>query len=69
MSRYSRITAYHLLDRDRERGLAALRDGREKNRGAPTLLTAEEQQRLSAQIHQDFEQGMVGEGKRLQAWT
>lgn len=68
LSRYSRVTAYHLLDRYRELGLAALQDGRQNNRGAPTLLTPEEQHRLAAQIRQDFEQGIVWEGKQLQAW-
>ncbi|MFC6666317.1 winged helix-turn-helix domain-containing protein [Deinococcus radiopugnans] len=68
LSRYSRVTAYHLLGRYREQGLAALQDGRQSNRGAPTLLTPAEQQRLAAQLHDDFERGIVWEGKQLQTW-
>lgn len=68
LSRYSRVTAYQLLSRYRELGLAALQDGRHTNTGAPTLLTPEEQQRLAARIHENFEHGIVWEGKQVQAW-
>jgi len=68
LSRYSRVTAYGLVKRYREAGLAGLMDARHTNRGAPPLLTADEQQRLAARLHQDFEQDIVWDGKKLQAW-
>lgn len=48
--------------------MAGLRDGRHTNKGAPRVLTASEQQELAAQLQRDFEQGIVWDGKKLQAW-
>ena len=50
-------------------GLAGLRDGRQNNRGAPRVLTAEEQQALAARLQADFEQGIVWSGKDVQMWV
>ncbi|WP_157461743.1 winged helix-turn-helix domain-containing protein [Deinococcus arboris] len=69
VTRYNRVTAYDLLRRYRAQGLAGLRDGRQGNRGAPRLLNAEQQQALAAQLHADFEQGLVWSGKDVQAWV
>lgn len=33
------------------------------------MLTAAEQQELAAQLHQDFKQGIVWDGKKTQAWV
>lgn len=69
LTRYSRVTAYELMARYRELGLAGLRDGRQENRGAPRVLTPDEQQALAAQLQADFEQGTVWSGKDVQAWV
>ncbi|MBZ9752256.1 winged helix-turn-helix domain-containing protein [Deinococcus sp. HMF7604] len=68
VTRYSRVTAYALVGRYRELGLAGLRDGRHSNRGAPRLLSVEQQQTLAAVLHTDFEQGIVWSGKDVQDW-
>ena len=69
VTRYSPFTAYELMARYRELGLAGLRDGRQHNRGAPRVLTAIEQQELAARLHADFEQGIVWSGKDVQTWV
>ena len=68
VTRYSQFTAYELMARYRELGLVGLRDGRQGNRGAPRVLTAEEQQALAARLQADFEQGIVWSGKDVQTW-
>ncbi|MCD0178102.1 helix-turn-helix domain-containing protein, partial [Deinococcus sp. 14RED07] len=68
VTRYNRVTVYGLVKRYREQGLAGLRDARHANQGAPRLLTAEQQQTLAAQLHADFEQGIVWSGKDVQDW-
>lgn len=69
LTRYSHVTAYDLMARYRAMGLAGLADGRQGNRGAPRVLSAEEQQALAARLHADFEQGIVWSGKQVQAWV
>ncbi|MBZ9753593.1 winged helix-turn-helix domain-containing protein [Deinococcus sp. HMF7604] len=56
------------MARYRAMGLSGLRDGRQGNRGAPWVLTAEEQA-LAARLHADFEQGLVWSGKEVQDWV
>lgn len=68
MTKYSVTAARKIIERYHRLGLAGLCDGRHENKGAPTVLTETEQQRLTAQIQQDFEQGVVWEGKKLQVW-
>ena len=46
-----------------------LKDGRRHNRGAPPVLTADEQQELAARLHADFAEGIVWDGKKLQRWV
>ncbi|WP_162176636.1 helix-turn-helix domain-containing protein, partial [Deinococcus frigens] len=60
--RYSRVTAYSLVNRYHTLGLESLADGRQTNTGAPPVLTADEQQRLARHLHEDFERGMVSAG-------
>ena len=69
LTRYSLVTAYELMARYRDLGLAGLRDGRQGNRGAPRVLTAQEQQALAARLQADFEQGIVWSGKDVQTWV
>lgn len=68
LTRYSRVTAYQLMARYHALGLAGLADARHANTGAPTVLTPEEQQCLTRQLHADFEQGVVWDGKQVQTW-
>lgn len=68
LTRYHRTTAYTLMTRYHALGLVGLDDARHANTGAPTILTPEEQQRLAHQLHTDFEQGIVWDGKRVQNW-
>lgn len=68
VTRYSRVTAYTLMARYHALGLAGLADARHANTGAPTVLTPEEQQRLAQQLHADYEQGIVWDGKQVQTW-
>ncbi|THF69664.1 hypothetical protein E7T06_11020 [Deinococcus sp. Arct2-2] len=65
---YGVRSARYVIDRYHRLGLKGLQDGRRDNRGAPRVLTADEQQVLAAQLHADVEQGVVWEGKRLQEW-
>ncbi|MBZ9753636.1 winged helix-turn-helix domain-containing protein [Deinococcus sp. HMF7604] len=69
VTRYSLVSAYDLMTRYRALGLAGLRDGRQSNRGAPRLLSADEQQALAARLHADFAQGIVWSGKQVQDWV
>lgn len=63
------VPAAHLIvKRYHDLGLAGLQDGRRQNRGAPRVLTASEQQTLAARLQKDFEQGIVWDGKQVQAW-
>lgn len=68
ITKYAVRSARDAVKRYHNLGLPGLKDGRHANQGAPRLLTATEQQVLAAQIQQDFEQGIVWEGKQLQAW-
>jgi transposase len=68
LTKYAVTSARKAIERYHRLGLAGLTDGRRDNRGAPKVLTAEEQQVLAAQLHTDFEQGVVWDGKRLQEW-
>ncbi len=63
------ITTRQLVKRYHTKGLLGLQDDRHHNLGAPTLLTPIEQQTLAAQLQQDFDQGIVWEGKQVQAWV
>jgi len=69
ITKYAVITARQLVKRYHTKGLLGLQDDRHHNPGAPTLLTPVEQQALAAQLQQDFEQGLVWEGKQIQAWV
>ena len=68
LTRYAVTSARDAVERYHRLGLDGLKDGRRDNPGAPRVLTAEEQQVLAAQLHADFAQGVVWEGKRLQEW-
>lgn len=68
ITQYAVTSARGLIDRYHRLGLAGLRDGRHDNAGAPTVLSADEQQRVAARLQADFEQGIVWDGKELQAW-
>lgn len=68
ITRYAVSTARGLIERYHRLGLGGLRDGRHDNAGAPTVLSADEQQRVAARLQADFEQGIVWEGKQLQVW-
>ena len=68
ITRYAASTARLLVERYHGLGLHGLRDGRAENRGAPTVLTPEEQQGLAARLHSDFKQQIVWEGKQVQDW-
>ena len=68
ITRYAVRSARYVIERYHRLGLDGLKDGRRENQGAPRVLTAEEQQVLAAQLHADFAQGVVWEGKRLQEW-
>lgn len=68
ITKYGVRSARYVVDRYHQFGLKGLQDGRRDNRGAPRVLSADEQQALAAQLHADFEQGVVWEGKRLQEW-
>lgn len=68
LTKYAVTSARKAIARYHRLGLAGLADGRRDNLGAPKVLTAVEQQVLAAQLHTDFEQGVVWEGKRLQGW-
>ncbi|WP_415785685.1 winged helix-turn-helix domain-containing protein [Deinococcus saxicola] len=68
MTHYSVSGARKVLDRYHTLGLDGLGDGRAHNQGAPSVLTAGEQQRLAAQLQADFTQGVVWSGKMVQDW-
>lgn len=68
ITRYAVRSARYVIDRYHRLGLKGLQDGRQDNQGAPKVLTAQEQHILAAQLHADFKQGVVWEGKRLQGW-
>jgi transposase len=68
ITKYAVSTARTISARYRDLGLIGLKDGRHDNQGAPTVLSGEEQQALAARVAQDFEQGIVWEGKQVQAW-
>lgn len=69
LTKYSVNAARRTVRRYHELGLAGLRDARHDNQGAPTVLTAAEQQRIAAQLHDDFAQGILWDGKKLHAWV
>lgn len=69
LTKYSVSGARLILQRYHDLGLDGLRDGRANNPGAPRVLTAEEQQALTRQLQEDFEQGIVWDGKQVQAWV
>lgn len=68
ITRYSVTAARLLVGRYHDQGLEALKDARHNNPGAARLLTAEEQQQLADQLQQDFQAGIVWDGKKVQAW-
>jgi transposase len=65
---YSRVTAYALVRRYRERGLGALRDGRQDNRGAPRLLTDGQRRALHDRLQADAGRGVLWSGRDVQTW-
>lgn len=69
ITKYSVPAAHLVIKRYHEHGLAGLQDGRRQNQGAPRVLSAEEQQRLATRLHEDFKQGIVWDGKQVQAWV
>jgi transposase len=68
------LTAYSLpsvldaIHRYNKTGLDGLKDRRETNPGAPTLLSDAELLLLAQTIRHDFEQGIVWRGADVQAW-
>lgn len=68
ITRYSVRSARKIVERYHTLGLEGLGDGRAHNRGAPTVLSVDEQQVLAARLRADFEQGIVWDGRMLQAW-
>ena len=68
ITKYAASTARLLVQRYHQFGLHGLRDGRGENRGAPTVLTPEEQQGLAARLHSDFQQQIVWDGKQVKDW-
>lgn len=68
ITKYTVPAAHLIVKRYHDLGLPGLQDGRRHNRGAPRVLTASEQQTLAARLQEDFEQGIVWDGKKVQAW-
>lgn len=68
ITQYAVRSARYVIDRYHRLGLNGLHDGRQNNRGAPRVLTADEQQALAAHLQADFEQGIVWDGKSIQQW-
>lgn len=68
ITKYTVPTAHRIGQRYHQLGLVGLQDGRHQNQGAPRVLTVDEQQRVAARLHEDFQHGIVWEGKQLQAW-
>lgn len=68
LTRYSVSGARLIIQRYHELGLAGLRDARHLNQGAPTVLTAAEQQELASQLREAFDQGRPWDGPKVQAW-
>ncbi|GMA16730.1 winged helix-turn-helix domain-containing protein [Deinococcus metallilatus] len=68
LTKYSASAARLIIQRYHKLGLAGLRDGRPLNQGAPTLLTAAEQQELAAQLREALDQGRPWDGPKVQAW-
>lgn len=68
ISQYSVSGARVIIDRYHQFGLDGLKDSRHNNQGAPTVLTSEEQQQFAAQLHQNFEQGIVWDGRKARQW-
>lgn len=69
LTRYSVSGARVIIDRYHNLGMAGVCDGRHENQGAPPVLTAEEQQQFAAAIKQDYDNGIVWDGKKGQAWV
>lgn len=65
---YSRVSAYALVRRYRERGLDALRDGRQNNAGAPRLLTDGQRQALKDRLEADAARNVSWSGRDVQTW-
>lgn len=68
ITQYSVRSARKIIARYHTLGLEGLGDGRAHNRGAPTVLSADEQRALAARLQADFEQGIIWDGKKVQAW-
>ena len=68
ITKYAVSTARGLIQRYHALGLVGLSDGRAQNPGAPTVLTADEQQRLATQLREDFEKNIVWDGQKMQQW-
>lgn len=69
LTRYSVSGARQIIGRYHRLGLDGLKDARHGNRGAPPVLTAEEQQQFAAALQHDFDQGIVWDGKKAQSWV
>lgn len=69
------LTAYSLpsvldaIHRYHQNGLEGLRDQRQTNSGAPTLLEDAELLLLAQTIRHDFKQGILWRGSDVQAWV
>lgn len=68
LTRYSVSGARNVLERYQKYGLDGLKDSRHQNKGAPTVLTAEEKLLFSVALRRDFEDGIVWDGKKAQQW-
>ncbi len=69
LTHYSVSGARKIIDRYRRLGMAGLKDGRHDNKGAPPVLTPEEQRQFTAAVQHDFDHGIVWDGKKAQLWV
>lgn len=69
LTAYSLPSVLETIHRYNADGLNGLRDLRESNSGAPTLLKDAELLLLAQTIRHDFEQGIVWRGADVQAWV
>lgn len=69
LTAYSLPSVLEAIHRYHQDGLEGLRDQRESNSGAPTLLEDAELLLLAQTIRYDYEQGIVWRGADVQAWV
>src|ERR1700712_2541661 len=66
---YSLLSALKCIKKYNESGIDGLKDGREDNKGAPTLLSKDQFEKLIKAIKEEYDEGFIWDGKKVQSWV